>query len=383
VLRRSLISMAIATTGVVALSCLGPLAPPSVSASDWEPRGAWVDVGPMPNRRAGPMVVRLKDGRVLVAGGETTSDGRCKSNADIFDPDTNSWSRAAAMHRDRCAAEGVLLRNGTVLVVGGVGLVDGMSHYWRLTEIYHPATDRWSKAAHLNHKRASPIVERIGKHRVLVAGGNSHLRQLTTAEIYNLRSRSWRDTESMSVARFTGQSARLGRDRVLVTGGRADDNGRRHAEIYSLRRGGWHDAGAHRGGKTPTLFRLPSGDVLAIDGAKTRRVNTIVHRYDVRTHDWSRDSTLPVSRHDPEAVSLRGMPFLLGGWCSSDTYTSRTALLWRPRAESWVHWTRLPQPLGGHAAVRLSDGSILVLGGQTELTEGTHVPRKLAYRYYP
>jgi hypothetical protein len=37
-----------------------------------------------------------------------------------------------------------------------------------------------------------------------------------------------------------------------------------------------------------------------------------------------------------------------------------------------------------HVAVKLDDGSILLLGGQTELGEGgNQIPRKLAYRYYP
>jgi hypothetical protein len=48
-----------------------------------------------------------------------------------------------------------------------------------------------------------------------------------------------------------------------------------------------------------------------------------------------------------------------------------------------VPWTAIPRPVTGHSAVKLRDGSCLVLGGQTIIGEGTHVPRKLAYRYYP
>lgn len=380
------VSLVVVGLGLGAAAAIPPERASAVGADN---RGTWVDVGPMPTRRASPVAVRLSDGRVLVAGGETSSDGRCKSNADIFDPTSNSWESVAGMHRDRCQAAGVLLDNGTVLVVGGAGLVwrdepgvhGWFTRYWRSAEIYHPRQDRWTWAAPMSESRGAPILERLSRHRVLVAGGSARSPR-TSSEIYRVRRDSWSSVPAMSVSRSSGSSVRLRSGDVLVAGGPRDERGRRAAERYIVSQDRWAAAGFFVGTRNPTLFRTPSGKVQAIpSGWKPK--SRPVHIYDPRRNAWHEQSRLPVCRFDPQVVSLRGHAFVLGGYTDHGTYTSRTALLWRPVRDEWVRPTRLPQPVGGHAAVTLRDGSVLVLGGQTKLEEGTHIPRRLAYRYHP
>ncbi len=346
-------------------------------------RGTWVDVGPMPNRRANAVVVRLHDGRVLVAGGETSTDGRCKSNADIFDPAMNHWVHVRGMHRDRCAASGAVLPNGRVLVVGGEGLLDnGLTHWWRSAELYLPRQDRWIRTAPLPEPRGSPIVEVIGAHRVLVTGGETFGDRLTSSYVYQIHRDRWRKTEKMKVSRLAGSSVRLRGGNVLVAGGPKNKDGLRTAQRYVVDRRTWRPAGHFAGTSHPLLFRTRSGDVQAIPNSR-RWNQREVHRFDPAANSWSRGSVLPVPRADPQVVALRGNAFVLGGWGPGTSYTTKSALLWRPALAEWSRWTHIPRPVTGHSAVRLHDGSVLVLGGQTVITEGTHVPRKLAYRYYP
>jgi hypothetical protein len=375
-------------SAVLVMAAAGLVAVPDVAA-DLEPHGTWVDVGPMPNRRANPVAVRLEDGRVLVAGGETSSDGRCKSNADVHDPVTDSWRSVAGMHRDRCQAEGVLLASGKVLVVGGSGLVwkdepgahGWFTRYWKSAELYDPRRDRWALVARMTESRGAPIVEVLGRNRVLVTGGFGREPRMSS-EIYQIRRDRWVKAPPMRVTRWSGSSVRLRGGDILVAGGAKNPSGLRTAERYSVTRREWRPAGHFSGTANPLLFRTRSGDVQAIPNS-SRWSQREVHRFDPTANEWSRGSLLPVPRALTQVVSLRGNAFVLGGWGPGGNYTTRTALLWRPESSEWTRWTRIPQPVSSHAAVRLRDGSILVLGGQTVIGEGTHVPRKLAYRYYP
>lgn len=78
---------------------------------------AWTS-GTMTLRRSLPVTMLLADGRVLVAGG--AGDGGVRlASAEIYNPDTNSWTWATPMSVARGAAVGTLLSDGSALVIGG------------------------------------------------------------------------------------------------------------------------------------------------------------------------------------------------------------------------------------------------------------------------
>lgn len=65
-----------------------------------------------------PTVTVLPDGRVLVAGGNTTS-GIALASTELYNPDVNTWTTAASLATGRHSAAATLLRDGSVLVIGG------------------------------------------------------------------------------------------------------------------------------------------------------------------------------------------------------------------------------------------------------------------------
>ena len=75
----------------------------------------------------------LHDGRVLAVGGTGTSGNL--DSSEIFDPSTGVWTMAGTLARRRAGHTATLLQDGRVLVVGGDGVT---------TEIYNPATGRWT-----------------------------------------------------------------------------------------------------------------------------------------------------------------------------------------------------------------------------------------------
>ena len=80
----------------------------------------------------------LNDGRVLVTGGGNP-DGPFIKMAEVFDPETDTWSLAGEMSTGRSLHTATLLKDGRVLVVGGMGKR-------KTAEIWDPATEGWTSA---------------------------------------------------------------------------------------------------------------------------------------------------------------------------------------------------------------------------------------------
>ena len=116
---------------------------------------AWTPSAPMREARVRPTVVRLADGRVLVAGGFGDSctpriafGYSCAplSSVEIFDPATGVWSPTTPMPAPRGGASATLLSDGTVLLVGGssqTGDVFGNSQTDDVLR-YNPVSERWT-----------------------------------------------------------------------------------------------------------------------------------------------------------------------------------------------------------------------------------------------
>ncbi len=80
----------------------------------------------------------LKDGRVLVAGGWNSVEGRTVASVDLFDPTPNAFTPTAPMFLSRHEHTATLLPDGRVLVVGGLRVEPGVSQTLNEVEIYTP-----------------------------------------------------------------------------------------------------------------------------------------------------------------------------------------------------------------------------------------------------
>jgi len=75
---------------------------------------------PLAEPRTNHVAVALRDGRVLVAGGESDERHRL-SSAEIYDPDPGTWTRVEPMRSGRISHAAAALPDGRVLVLGGYG----------------------------------------------------------------------------------------------------------------------------------------------------------------------------------------------------------------------------------------------------------------------
>jgi N-acetylneuraminic acid mutarotase len=211
----------------------------------------------------------LTTGKVLVHGGDGATD------ANLYDPSTNTWSSAASTNLPHDSGATLRLADGRVLVAGGYSTtyVLGAS-----AEIYDPTADTWTRVADRNTvclTEAAPTLLPSGS--VLVAGGfggNTSTTAMAITEIYDPGANTWTYGASMSTARAGATGTTLGDGTFLVAGG---DNGSVYlnsSERYDPATGAWTfsgNLGAPREGHTADL--LASGKVLA-SGGDTRGIHS-------------------------------------------------------------------------------------------------------------
>src|SRR5205814_1509748 len=136
----------------------------------------------MPQSRADHAAVALRDGRVLVAGGENGSF--IYRTAAIYDPSMDTWTQAAPMPRVRTQFLMTALPDGTVLAIGGL---EDRGQPSRTSIIYDPRTDKWSEGPHLSTDRALSALATLPNGDVLIIGGQKDASN--TAERYDWRAK--------------------------------------------------------------------------------------------------------------------------------------------------------------------------------------------------
>ncbi len=122
--------------------------------------------------RQSPVVERLSDGRVLVCGGWSVGEGGEKilSSCEIFDPKTLSFEKGPSMSEERGAAASALLKDGRVLVCGGNQFESTLSS----SELYDPNTNTFKRMGDMSKSRAGHKIVCDSFGRVLILDGYSY-----------------------------------------------------------------------------------------------------------------------------------------------------------------------------------------------------------------
>jgi N-acetylneuraminic acid mutarotase len=195
---------------------------------------------------------------VLVAGGAYTA------SAELYDPATNRWTPTGSMSVDRYDFTATLLRDGRVLVVGGYSL-SSVGRSTELSELYDPATGRWTLTGSLRTPRRNHTATLLADGTVLVAGGFNADGWLRSAELYNPAGGRWKRVAPMATAREGASATLLGNGRVLVAGG-GNPSATRSAELYDPSSGRWSATGSMTDYHGGAAALLQDGRVLVAGG---------------------------------------------------------------------------------------------------------------------
>ena len=307
--------------------------------------------------------VVLSDGRLLSIGGrgvaKVANSGYMEyiATTEVYDPATDKWTQSGTMDYWRSVPAAVELDDGTVLVSGGAA---HQRNATSLTEIWDPDTGEWTIVADMNQAREKFGLIKLANGKVIAIGGSDDVGQHSaTAEIYDPATDSWTLIDSMGEPRIWHATTVLNDGRILVTGGGNPDGPfKKSAEIFDPATEKWQYAGemsVSRSQHTATL--MADGRVLVVGGRGKRATSEI---YDPVTNTWGSvtDTTVPRAEHIAIA-NADGSVLVAGG-----TGNLQTMELYDPISNSWTEVGQMALSRYRMHAYKRDDNSIMIVGGQ-------------------
>ena len=189
----------------------------STAAERYDPSSSlWTSAGDMITGRRGHTATTLGDGRVLLVGGIVCCDATGElvtGTAEIFDPVHGNFLLTGSLGTARAFHSATLLRDGRVLVTGG--FVDA-STATASTEIYDPSTGLFSPAGAMQVDRTVHSAILLTDGRVLVLGGSS---ANTATDLYDPAANRWIPGPALQPAWAASTATLLATGKVLVFGG--------------------------------------------------------------------------------------------------------------------------------------------------------------------
>jgi hypothetical protein len=271
--------------------------------------GAFTQTGSMTTARADHSATLLPDGTVLIAGGDGSARYPAGRTAELYDPATGTFSPTGSMIVPRYAHTATLLPNGKVLIVGG-----GADN---IAELYDPATHEFSltgRPARGWQYWVTATLLRNGK--VLIAGRED-------AELYDPATESFTPAGAYATTSRQTTATLLADGRVLLVG---EDPG----QIYDAATNSFSVAGS-----------LAPAGLLYVE----QHTATLLNNGKVLIAGGTNDGAGAAGRLD-----------------AAETYDPATSRFTAARV--------MTAPRDVHAAVLLSDGRVLIAGGDTGVIEG-------------
>jgi len=284
----------------------------------------------MTSSRATPTATLLPNSKVLIAGGLTASVPT--ETAEQFDPDSNTFAALPPMTSPRDEHTATLLPSGKVLITGG----------WRsgtalkTAELFDANSGTFKSLSHtMTIERHAHSATLLANGKVLIAGGDAGAASIVTntAEIFDPVTEAFTSLpNTMTVTRAYHTATLLPNGKVLIAGG-YDGTG------YS---------------DTAELFDPVSSTFTA---------------------------TSPMNLgHDAHSATLlpNGKVLIAGGVFEVGVPPTNTAELFDPVLGKFI--SLLPNAMNmkqqAHTATLLSNGQVLIAGGDTGLPGGSQIRPK-------
>ena len=186
-------------------------------------------------------------------------------------------------------------------------------------------------------------------------------------ELYQPSTGSWVATAAMKAPRWGHTATLLSDGRVLVAGGYLGSDARSASvELYDPVKKAWSKTGdmtRGRGGHSATL--LSDGRVLVVGGGLEDASgeggprSPSAELYDPRTGTWTATGSMRDARTGFTATLLSDGRVLVAGGDAGFTSVE----LYEPRTGRWTPTEDMAEGRMGHTATRLADGRVLVTGG--------------------
>ncbi len=317
----------------------------------------WSSTGTMAVDHAGGTLTLLQNGNALFAGGFGGAGPSFLTACELYDQTSQTWSSTGSLGVARSSHTATLLQDGTVLVAGG-----GNGSLAATCEIYNPTSRTWSDTnGALGTLRSDHAAVRLSSGEVLACGGINN-GQLQSCELYNPTSKTWSGTGSWTISRSAPNSVTLLSDgSVLAGNGQAGNT----SDFERFSGGTWSPAGTLAVDR-PGLraVRLADGRVLACGTQHDAQI------FNPSTNTWALTTPMILEHAQHTATALsNGLVLVAGG----DTATNKACEVFNPSNGNWVRTADLLSPRQGHLAVLLQNGTVLVAGNASVGTTSSEI----------
>lgn len=369
---RGIIGVGLAVIGLVGFA-VAPASARDLPVKVHVSTSSWTPVGEMRFPRIHHQATLLRDGRVLVVGGDVligSSRTSSSATAELFDPSTRTWSRAADLSVGRSSFTLTNLNDGRVLVAGGFTCTNGCAEIVRSAEIYDPSSNRWTTTSPMGTPRYDHAAALLSDGRVLVAGGG-----VRSAEIYDPMTGQWSPTAAMGDVRRGLSATSLQDGRVLIAGGwgctagpGCRDTGFR-AEVFSPSTMTWSETGGMPSGHAlHDALLLPDGRVFVIGGFESTGRPTAAVVWNPVDGGWTKAArAVPLSGGHglPRAVVVPdGRVFVAGGYSALGP-NGQVSAYWDPASNKWTPALPMTNARSEFTMTVLGGGSVLAAGAGT------------------
>ncbi len=382
--RRSLVALSFFLAAAITACGGGVTETPPVYLTN--PQGSRVEALAMTTARANAAAIRLRDGRALICGGTATGEiGGVLSSAEIYDPVARTFTPTGSMTVPRTGQTITMLRDGRVLLTGGDKNA-GFRSQLASAEIYDPGSGTFSATGSMSTPREGHTATMLRDGRVLVAGGSPNGIQTTgSAEIYDPVSGRFSNTGHLNQPRVAHVAALLGTGEVLIAGGGRGGMPGGYisydtAEEYDPVRGRFITIRAHMKSDRvgAAAVKLNDGRVLIVGGKSGRRMTSRLSNiasftplntaeiYDPEANAFIRTGDMNAPHYLATATMLNdGNVLVVGGWLVQGPIVvgMHDAEVYQPETNRFYQAGRTNVARLTNTATLLNDGEVLIAGG--------------------
>jgi hypothetical protein len=333
--------------------------------------GSFAPTGNMVEERYGFTATLLEDGRVLIAGGAAPRTWfNAIASAEIYDPQTGTFTATGSMATARSHHAAVRLPDGKVLIAGGYRYRGGTAS----AELYNPQTGAFEPTGPMTAAQANTMAVLLGNGKALFIGGNAPYPGESTpvdAELYDPASGTFESLGWQAACSPTATVLKNGK--VLITAGWRSWVGRIYdpatgevsfngaltspaAQIQGLY---WHTATLLQDGKVLITGGDNSGD----------NSNPLANAelYDPDTGKFTPTGSLSIPRLLHTATLLPEGSVLIAGRGTAEFYNPESGKFYPLIGMVAVTETTL-------AAIPLLDGRVLFVGTGSGLNAELYIP---------
>jgi hypothetical protein len=350
------------------------------------PQGNRVEALAMTTPRANAAAIRLRDGRVLICGGTATGEvGGVLSSAELYDPAARTFTLTGSMTVPRAGQTITILRDGRVLLTGGVQNA-GFRSELSSAEIYDPAAGTFSATGSMSVPREGHTATMLRDGRVLIVGGSDNgIHTVDSAEIYDPSSGTFSRTGHLNQPRVAHVAALLGTGKVLIAGGGRGGMPGGYisydtAEMYDPATSSFTAMRAHMKSDRvgAAAVKLNDGRVLIVGGKSGRIVMSRVRNlssltplntaeiFDPESGTFIRTGDMSAPHYLATATLLNdGNVLVVGGWTIRGPIVvgMRDADVYQPETNRFFRAGQTNVARLTNTATLLNDGEVLIAGG--------------------